>query len=1058
MSTTSSKNFTTLYSGSGSVTPQGAYGNANVVSLLAAGTDGANTVTTISATGNITTDAYFVGNFAGNITGNISVPGSNTQVLFNNSGNVGAAAGLTFDSSSNVLATSGSITAVGNVQGNYFLGNGSQLTGLPATYGNSNVAAFMAAYGSNTISSTGNITTTANISGGYILGNGSQLTGLPANYGNANVVALLAAFGSNTISTTGNVTSGNLITAGAVYASSLTGAAGQDVTITADGTNNINLDADTVRIGDNNVDAVLTTHGSGNLTLKTDNASSANIIVRTGTNANVDLNPHGSGIVNATVLSATGNITASYFLGNGSQLTGLPATYSNANVVSLLAAFGSNTISTTGNVDSGNLNATNVYSTGVVSATGNVRGGNVNTAGNVSLGGNITAAAGTNINFASAGLINPSNHLAYSGAGVLLGSYNTGNTTGNASVYADGAVGNVDITAGGTNTWNFAGATGNLTLPGNTSAINYANGVNILTSAAGTYGNANVADFLANGFGSNTISTTGNVSTGNVIVPNGGKYRGDFSAGPTAGRTVFQTTGTGTTATTLITAIPGVNHVAVPGQFGTATGLFSTNDMGNASIFGMYSYPTEAQIRSTNTGTGNVNDVTFRFGSSTTLAATITAAGLVSAVGNVQGANLVTTGLATVSGNVIGGNLITAGTVSASASTANVLLSNIRITSQATNSGQQYVAVNAPDYTVTNTTINPGRMLFGNGFQGNVSNGVDAFNRQTKSRFGFWDTAQLPASFSGAGVNLTSTAQYQLAGNTAAAARLFSTVNFNLVASEGTGNTFTSAGTVPAAVAGFNTFAIAGNWVGNTAGGMANVGNVIVNTATGGIFGTIVNGGSTMGNSFGIVSTNQASAAAGTTATINNQIYFSAWDSLTTAGTVTTPGNVFVYHNPGVTNSYGLTHSNVMRASTNYYFLRNDDDVAQVKLGSLRSYHEYQYATATSGTVNIDKTNSQVQFIAPTGNITIGDLQNFVTTANDGTNNDSQADTVTLIIQQGATPYTVTMPTGNASIKYAANVSTISTTANSVTMVSITAYRTAANAAMYLTTISPEFV
>ena len=113
MSTTSSKNFTTLYSGSGSVTPQGAYGNANVVSLLAAGTDGANTVTTISATGNIVTDAYFVGNFAGNITGNIAVTGSNTQVLFNNAGNVGAAAGLTFNSSSNVLATTGSVTAVG---------------------------------------------------------------------------------------------------------------------------------------------------------------------------------------------------------------------------------------------------------------------------------------------------------------------------------------------------------------------------------------------------------------------------------------------------------------------------------------------------------------------------------------------------------------------------------------------------------------------------------------------------------------------------------------------------------------------------------------------------------------------------------------------------------------------------------------------------------------------------------------------------------------------------------------------------------------------------------
>ena len=66
------------------------------------------------------------------------------------------------------------------------------------------------------ISNSGNITVsgivsaTGNISGNYILGNGSQLTGIAASYGNANVVTLLAAFGSNSISTTGNITAANL--------------------------------------------------------------------------------------------------------------------------------------------------------------------------------------------------------------------------------------------------------------------------------------------------------------------------------------------------------------------------------------------------------------------------------------------------------------------------------------------------------------------------------------------------------------------------------------------------------------------------------------------------------------------------------------------------------------------------------------------------------------------------------------------------------------------------------------------------------------------------------
>ena len=69
------------------------------------------------------------------------------------------------------------------------------------------------------------------------------------------------------------------------------------------------------------------------------------------------------------------------------------------------------------------------------------------------------------------------------------------------------------VTAGGT--WGFS-TTGNLTLPGNTFAVNYADGtpVNI---GGGSYGNADVADFLANGFGSNTISTTGNIALGNIV-------------------------------------------------------------------------------------------------------------------------------------------------------------------------------------------------------------------------------------------------------------------------------------------------------------------------------------------------------------------------------------------------------------------------------------------------------------------------------------------------------------------------------------------------------------
>jgi filamentous hemagglutinin len=69
----------------------------------------------VSAIGNIVTNANFVGNFLGNITGNLSVGGSNTQVLFNNNGNVGAAGGLTYNSGSNTLTVLGTISSQGNV-------------------------------------------------------------------------------------------------------------------------------------------------------------------------------------------------------------------------------------------------------------------------------------------------------------------------------------------------------------------------------------------------------------------------------------------------------------------------------------------------------------------------------------------------------------------------------------------------------------------------------------------------------------------------------------------------------------------------------------------------------------------------------------------------------------------------------------------------------------------------------------------------------------------------------------------------------------------------------
>lgn len=137
----------------------------------------------------------------------------------------------------------------GNVTGAYILGNGSQLTGLPAIYGNANVTALLGNLGSNVISGTGNITTTANVSGAYVKGNGSALTNLPA----PTVTQDIASTGDMSIMTydgnlkyvnyatvepaTGNIkTAGNISATGNVTGSYILGNGSQLANITANST------------------------------------------------------------------------------------------------------------------------------------------------------------------------------------------------------------------------------------------------------------------------------------------------------------------------------------------------------------------------------------------------------------------------------------------------------------------------------------------------------------------------------------------------------------------------------------------------------------------------------------------------------------------------------------------------------------------------------------------------------------------------------------------------------------------------------------------------------
>ena len=161
-----------------------------------------------------------------------------------------------------------------------------------------------------------------------------------------------------------------------------------------------NILGDRIQNGTTSID-IQTANGNANITIN----GTSNIAVFTTTGAYV-----------TGLLSATGNITGNYFIGNGSQLTGVTSSYGNANVVANLAALGSNPILTSGNIAAGNLDAVNLVINNIssddstfvtiedginiigdASVTGDITGGNISTVGVVKTGsfvtGNIPAAA-----------------------------------------------------------------------------------------------------------------------------------------------------------------------------------------------------------------------------------------------------------------------------------------------------------------------------------------------------------------------------------------------------------------------------------------------------------------------------------------------------------------------------------------------------------------------------------------------------------------------------------------------------------------------------------------
>jgi hypothetical protein len=343
-----------------------------------------------------------------------------------------------------------------------------------------------------------------------------------------------------------------------------------------------------------------------------------------------------------------------------------------------------------------------------------------------------------------------------------------------------------------------------------------------------------------------------------------------------------------------------------------------------------------------------------------------------------------------------------------------------------------------------NLVSNPGRVVLGTGYNGNISPAFDLLSNGRGARFLVGDSYNINDGNSVVrGVQVQN--YFTLTANVTSANLRLAGGGFAVIVGGGAGANTVSGATSATGVSGTSGAVIIG---GGTSGNLTGVGNTIAQYTTGVVSSTTVNAGSTGGNIFGTTSilTNNGTA--------NTLVGFTP--VLIGTGTYS---NVYGYYMPGSATTHILGSSNTARNATNYYAIRNDDDVSQVKLGSLRLFHEFQYAlTSSAGALTVDKNNGQVQFLTVSEAITSVSFSNFVTTASTGTTNKRQADTVTLIVQQDATGRSITLPAASSTYKYAGGSNTVPSTANSVSMISITAiYNTVTAADQYLITISPEF-
>jgi hypothetical protein len=561
--------------------------------------------------------------------------------------------------------TSGNISGANYIVANYFVGDGSLLTGLPASYANSNVANYLPTYTGNVAAGnllTNNIlyangvawtfsnysntnvaaylpTYTGNVSAGNVkTDNLLYANGVAwsfSNYSNTNVAAYLPTYTGNltagNANISGGITASSIVTSGSsgnisganyVVAnyfsgngSSLTSITGANVTGYVPLANAANTATSATTAGtvttaaQPNITSVgtLTSLTSGLITATSGGIKVGNLQDPSGTNTIQLLNSNVSVTGNIVAgAGGSGNVTATYFIGNGSQLTGISGTYSNANVANYLPTY-------TGNLSPGNLKTDNLlYANGVAwsfgstysntnvaaylpTYTGNVSAnyfiGNGATLTNIT-GANVTGyvplanAANTATSAATAGTVTTNAQPNITSVGTLTSLTVSGNlTTGN--LITSGTGGNISDA-------NYVIAN---YFSGNGSLLTSITGANVtgyvpLATAANTAGTVttNAQPNITSVGTLSSLSVTGNVSA-NYFIGNGATLTNITGANVTGYVPLANAANTATSATTAGT----VTTAAQPNitSVGTLTSLTVSGDStitGNLTVSGTYTY------------------------------------------------------------------------------------------------------------------------------------------------------------------------------------------------------------------------------------------------------------------------------------------------------------------------------------------------------------------------------------------------------------------------------------------------------------------------------------